>query len=453
MRGIILAGLLNMAVSATALAQNDQDLRDAGKRTDEIITYGISYTQQRFSPLKQINRDTVRRLVPAWSYSTANNYGEEAQPLIKDGVIYVTSQDKTVAIDALTGKEIWKTMVEYPPETTRVVCCGIVNRGAALYQGRVFRVTLDARVIALDQKTGKEIWSTRFGDPKFGVSGTGAPLVANGVVIIGAAGAQYGIRGFLDGYDPQTGERLWRHFTIPLPGEPGSDTWPDNAKRAKGGSSWTTGSYDPELDLVFWGIGNPAPWDPLDRKGDNLYTDTVMAIRPKTGEVVWYYQMSPNDPFDHDGTNTLVQAELNVHGKPTKVVMQASRNGFFYVLERATGKLIAANKYVKVTWADHIDMETGRPVWSETTKEIVNGPATVVTYPNIGAGRTGSPCPTARSPAWPMSIRSTRGSNITRPCRWTSSRSFSPANPTAASILSRSTMTPIIAASLRRSIP
>ena len=162
-------------------------------------------------------------------------------------------------------------------------------------------MTLDARVIALDQKTGKEIWSTRFGDPKCGVSGTGAPLVANGVIIIGAAGAEYGIRGFLDGYDPETGERLWRHFTIPLPGEPGSDTWPDNAKRAKGGSSWTTGSYDPELDLVFWGIGNPAPWDPLDRKGDNLYTDTIMAIRPKTGEMVWYYQMSPNDPFDHDG--------------------------------------------------------------------------------------------------------------------------------------------------------
>jgi alcohol dehydrogenase (cytochrome c) len=386
MRGIILASMLSIVLSATALAQSDQDLRNAGKRADEIITYGMSYSQQRFSPLKQINRDTVRRLVPAWAYSMANSYGEEAQPLIKEGVIYVTNQDKTVAIDALTGKEIWKTMVEYPPETTRVVCCGIVNRGAALYQGRVFRVTLDARVIALDQKTGKEIWSTRFGDPKFGVSGTGAPLVANGVVIIGAAGAEYGIRGFLDGYDSQTGERLWRHFTIPLPGEPGSDTWPEDAKRAKGGSSWTTGSYDPELDLVFWGIGNPAPWDPLDRKGDNLYTDTIMAIRPKTGEMVWYYQMSPNDPFDHDGANALVQTELTVQGKPTKVVMQAGRNGFFYVLERATGKLIAANKYVKVTWADHVDMETGRPVWSETTKQIVNEPATIVTYPNISGG-------------------------------------------------------------------
>src|SRR5215469_679643 len=386
MREIILAGVLSIAVSATAVAQSDQDLRDAGRRTDEIITYGMNYTQQRFSPLGQINRDTVRRLVPAWSYSMANNYGEEAQPLIKEGVIYITDHDKTVAIDALVGKELWKTMVEYPSETTRVVCCGIVNRGAALYQGKVFRVTLDARIIALDQKNGNEIWSTRFGDPKFGTSGTGAPLIANGVVIIGAAGAEYGIRGFLDGYDPQTGERLWRHFTVPLPGEPGSDTWPDNAKRAKGGSSWTTGSYDPELDMVFWGIGNPAPWDPLDRKGDNLFTDTIMALRPKTGEMVWYYQMSPNDPFDHDGGNALVQAELIVQGKPTKVVMQAGRNGFFYVLERATGKLVAANKYVKVTWADHIDMETGRPVWSEATKEIIQGPATVVTYPNIAGG-------------------------------------------------------------------
>ncbi|HLQ25024.1 MAG TPA: PQQ-dependent dehydrogenase, methanol/ethanol family [Acidiferrobacterales bacterium] len=386
MRTIVVATLLGMAVPAAALAQSDADLRNAATDPSAVLTYGMSYGQQRFSPLTRINRQTVKRLVPAWTYSMAANYGEESQPLLKDGVIYVTSHDKTVALDALTGKEIWKTMVEYAPETTRVVCCGIVNRGTALYQGKVFRTTLDARVVALDQKTGKEVWSVKSGDAKDGLAMTGAPIVANGVLINGVAGAEFGIRGYLEGYDPETGKRLWRHYTVPRPGEPGAGTWPDNAANASGGSTWTTGSYDPELDLVFWGIGNPAPWNPLLRKGDDLYTNSIIALRPKTGEFVWYYQMSPNDPFDHDGVNPLIQAELNVGGKPTKVVMQAGRNGFFYVLERATGRLIAANKYVKVTWADHIDMKTGRPVWSDDTKAVINGTAKGTFYPNISGG-------------------------------------------------------------------
>ena len=386
MRTIVVATLLGMAVPAAALAQSDADLRNAATDPSAVLTYGMSYGQQRFSPLTRINRQTVKRLVPAWTYSMAANYGEESQPLLKDGVIYVTSHDKTVALDALTGKEICKTMVEYAPETTRVVCCGIVNRGTALYQGKVFRTTLDARVVALDQKTGKEVWSVKSGDAKDGLAMTGAPIVANGVLINGVAGAEFGIRGYLEGYDPETGKRLWRHYTVPRPGEPGAGTWPDNAANASGGSTWTTGSYDPELDLVFWGIGNPAPWNPLLRKGDDLYTNSIIALRPKTGEFVWYYQMSPNDPFDHDGVNPLIQAELNVGGKPTKVVMQAGRNGFFYVLERATGRLIAANKYVKVTWADHIDMKTGRPVWSDDTKAVINGTAKGTFYPNISGG-------------------------------------------------------------------
>jgi alcohol dehydrogenase (cytochrome c) len=381
-----LAAVLNAAIHVAAMAQNDADLRNAGKDTSEVLTYGMSYNQQRFSTLSQINRQTVRRLVPAWSYSMASNYGEESQPLIKDGVIYITGHDKTLAIDALTGKEIWKSTIDYLPGTTRVVCCGIVNRGSALYQGKLFRTTLDARVLALDASTGKQLWSAKSGETKDGISMTGAPLLANGVLITGVAGAEYGIRGYVEGYDPETGTRLWRHYTIPAPGEPGSDSWPDNAKRASGGRSWATGSYDPDLDLVFWGIGNPGPWNPLLRKGDDLYTDSIIALRPRSGEMVWFYQMSPNDPFDHDGINALVLADLSVEGKPTKVVMQAGRNGFFYVLERATGRLIAANKYVKVTWADYIDMKTGRPVWTEATKQIIDGPVQVTTYPNISGG-------------------------------------------------------------------
>ena len=386
MRSIILSILLSMTLSAAALAQSDEDLRNAGKNQSEILTYGMSYNQQRFSSLNQINRQTVKRLVPAWSYSMTSNHGEESQALIKDGVMYVTSHDKTVAVDALTGKEIWKTLIEYAPETTRVVCCGIVNRGAAIYQGMLFRTTLDARVVALDMKTGKEVWNVKSADTKDGFAMTGAPLIANGVLINGMAGAEFGSRGYLEAHDPATGKRLWRHYTIPRPGEPGADTWPDNAALASGGSTWTTGSYDPELDLVFWGIGNPAPWNPLLRKGDNLYTNSIVALRPKTGEFVWHYQMSPNDPFDHDGVNALVQADITVAGTTRKVVMQAGRNGFFYVLDRTNGKLIAANNYVKVTWADGVDLETGRPVWTEPTKSVINGPAKITTYPNISGG-------------------------------------------------------------------
>lgn len=383
MRPLFVAALLGVIVPA-ALAQSDADLR--GSDPGRVLTYGMSYSQKRFSPLTQINRENVRRLVPAWTYSMAGNYGEESQPLLKDGVIYLTSHDKTVALEALTGHEIWKTMLEYAPETTRVVCCGIVNRGAALYQGKVFRTTLDARVVALDQKTGKELWSVKSGDAKDGLAMTGAPLVANGVLITGVAGAEFGIRGYLEGYDPETGKRLWRHYTVPRPGEPGAETWPDQAANASGGSTWTTGSYDAELDLVFWGIGNPAPWNPLLRKGDDLYTNSIVALRPRTGEFVWHYQMSPNDPFDHDGVNALIQAELNVGGKVTKVVMQAGRNGFFYVLERATGRLVAANKYVRVTWAERVDMQSGRPVWSKDTEAVINGTAKGTFYPNISGG-------------------------------------------------------------------
>src|ERR1700688_3913745 len=342
MRSLLYAALLT-AYPPLALGQTADEIKNAQQTPQNVLTYGMSYGQQRFSPLSQINRDTVKRLVPVWSYSMNNNTGEESQPLIYDGVMYVTSQNKTVAVDALTGKEIWKTPVEYAPDTTRVVCCGIVNRGAAIYEGKVFRTTLDARVIALDMKTGKEIWSVKSGEAKDGIAMTGAPLIANGVLITGMAGAESGSRGYIEGYDPNDGKRLWRHYNVPRPGEPGSNTWPDDATNASGGSSWTTGSYDPELDLVYWGIGNPAPWNALLRKGDNLFTDAVLAIRPKTGELVWHYQTSPNDPFDHDNITSTILAELPIDGKATKVLLQVARNGFVYVLDRKTGQLTSAN--------------------------------------------------------------------------------------------------------------
>jgi alcohol dehydrogenase (cytochrome c) len=378
--------VIGASLPVMASAQTADDIKNAAKTPQNVLTYGMSYSQQRFSPLTQINRDTVKRLVPAWSYSMNNNTGEEAQPLVYNGVIYITSHNKTVAVDALTGKEIWNTAVEYGPDTTRVVCCGIVNRGAAIYEGKIFRTTLDARVIALDAKTGKQIWSTKSGETNDGIAMTGAPLIANGVVITGMAGAEYGSRGYVEGYDPNDGKRLWRFYTVPRPGEPGSKSWPNDAANASGGSSWTTGAYDPELDLVFWGIGNPAPWNALLRKGDDLYTNSIVALRPKTGEMVWHYQTSPNDPFDHDNITSIILADLTVEGKPNKVLLQAGRNGFYYVLERKTGQLLAANPYVKVTWADGIDKETGRPVWTETTKKAISYTEQIQTWPHITGG-------------------------------------------------------------------
>src|SRR5262245_50715786 len=219
MRSTLLAALMSAAVPMLALAQTADELKNDEKTPGDVLTYGMGYAQQRFSPLSQINKQNIKRLVPAWTYSLADNRGQEGQPQLKDGVIYLTHHEKTVAVDAMTGKEIWKSVIEYPPDTTRVVCCGIVNRGAALLDGRLFRTTLDANVIALDIKTGKEVWRTKSADPKDGYSMTVAPLVANGVVIAGVSGAEYGHRGFLEGFDPQTGKSLWRTYTIPAPGE------------------------------------------------------------------------------------------------------------------------------------------------------------------------------------------------------------------------------------------
>ncbi len=390
MRSALVAALMSAAVPVLALAQSADDLKNDHKTPGDVLTYGMGYAQNRFSPLTHINRDNVKRLVPAWSYSMADNRGQEAQPLVKDGIIYLTDHEKTVALDALSGRQIWKSVIEYPPETTRVVCCGIVNRGAALFDGKLYRTTLDAHVIALDVKTGKEVWRTKSADPKDGYSMTVAPLVADGVVIAGVAGAEFGHRGYLEGLDTQTGKQLWRTYTVPAPGEPGSETWIGDSVLIGGGSTWITGSYDPELDLVFWGTGNPAPWNPLNRKGDNLHTNSILAIQPKTGKVVWSYQKTPNDPFDYDGVNELVQADLTVDGTPRKVIMQADRNGFLYVLERATGKLLKANPFVRVTWAERIDLATGRPVWTDVTKGALEGKQVQV-FPALVGGKNWHP--------------------------------------------------------------
>jgi alcohol dehydrogenase (cytochrome c) len=358
--------------TVAATAQTLDDLKNDGKNTDNILTYGMGYHQQRYSPLRQIDKNTVRRLVPVWNLSLDNNWGEQAQPIVHNGVMYVTNARATVAIDVATGRQIWKHALDWPPETPRIVCCGVSNKGAAIYNGKVYRTTLDAHVIALDAKDGKEVWKSKVAEWKDGFSLTLAPLVANGVLITGISGAEFGVRGFIDGWDPESGKQLWRHYTIPARGEKGNETWPQNtnAWETGGGSAWITGSYDPELDLMYWGTGNPAPWASQSRPGDNLYTSSVLAMRPKTGEVVWYYQFTPNDAYDYDACWELILADLNVQGRPRKVAMQLNRNGFLYVLDRANGALISAKAYAKVNWASHVDPKTGRPVETDIAKSI-----------------------------------------------------------------------------------
>src|SRR5438552_1812481 len=380
MKILVSAACVLLLLGAGASAQTLDDLKRDGNggSTDNILTYGMGYHQQRYSPLKQINRQTVKRLVPVWNLSLDNNWGEQAQPIVYNGVMYVTNAKATVAIDVATGKQTWKQTLDWPPETPRIVCCGVSNKGAAIYNGKVFRTTLDAHVIAYDAKDGKELWKSKAAEWKEGFSLTVAPLIANGVLVTGISGAEFGIRGFIDGWDTETGKHLWRRYTIPARGEKGNETWPqnNNAWEIGGGSAWITGSYDPELDLMYWGIGNPAPWASQRRAGDNLYTSSVLALRPKTGEIAWHYQFTPNDAYDYDACWELILAELRIGGKMRKVAMQLNRNGFLYVLDRATGELISAKAYEKVNWASHIDMKTGRPVETDIAKSIRDMKAT-----------------------------------------------------------------------------
>ena len=337
------------------LAQSIEDLVNDGKNTDNVTTQSMGYDRKSYSPLKQINKSNVKRLVPIWSSSLMNDMGELAAPAIYNGVMYVINGKWTFAIDVETGRQIWRTPVEIEPGVPRAQ--NAFTRGApTIYNGKLFRVTIDNHLVALDMKTGKQIWNQKFADWREGYYATGAPIVANGVLISGMAGGESTTRGFLDGWDPETGKKLWRRYTIPAPGEPGSETWPKNsdAWTRGGGPTWRSGSYDPQLDLVYWGTGNAEPYDPRPREGmDSLYTSSVLAIRPKTGEIVCYYQYTPNDVYDVDGTDEHVLADMQVGGQPRKVMIQANKNGFMYVLDRTNCKLIAAHPFVRVNWATH----------------------------------------------------------------------------------------------------
>ena len=376
-----------------ASAQTAEELLADGKNTENVLTFGMGYDLKMWSPLKQINKSHVKRLVPIWNLSLMNDMGELAQPTVYNGVMYVVNGNWTFAIDVATGRQIWRTPVNYERGALRVTTGGAYLRGAAtVYNGKLFRQNIDGHVAALDMKTGKEIWKTKFGEWKESYGGIVQPTIANGVLISGMAGGDRTARGFLDGYDPDSGKQLWRRWTVPAPGEPGSETWPNkelpDAWKYGGAATWQPGSYDPQLDLFYIGTGNAEPYNPKYRGGlDSLYAASVLAIRPKTGEMAWYYQFLPNDSFDFDATAENIIADIRVDGKPRKALINVNKNGFVYVIDRTDGKLIAAHPFVNQNWATHIDLKTGRPVLTDLLDRAIKG-ETIDLLPRLGTNAT-----------------------------------------------------------------
>ncbi len=373
----IIAVLLTGCCAAVQ-AQTADELLNPGKNPENVLNFGMGYNLNMYSPLKEINRSNIKRLVPVWNFSLSNDMGELSQPTVYNGVMYVVNGNWTFAIDMETGRQIWCTPVNYDRGALRVTSGGAFMRGAAtLYNGKLFRQTVDGYVLALDMKTGKEIWKTKFGEWKESYGGVTAPTIANGVLISGMSGGDRTARGFVDGYDPETGKQLWRTWTIPEPGQKGSETWPKDMPEAwkyGGGSTWQPGSYDPQLDLFYIGTGNAEPYNPKYRAGmDSLYAASLLAIRPKTGEIVWYYQFVPNDSFDFDGTAESILADVQIDGKPRKVLFNVNKNGFLYVLDRTNGQLISATPFVAQNWAKYIDLKTGRPVLSDLFDRAMKG--------------------------------------------------------------------------------
>jgi alcohol dehydrogenase (cytochrome c) len=325
------------------------------------LTYNGTYSSQRYSLLDRITPANVSNLESKWVVQNQVFGAWQSNPLVVDGIMYVTQRPNDVmAIDAKTGRLFW--LYRHTPSAEARVCCGANNRGVAILGDTLFMGTLDARLIAIDAKTGRALWNIAVADVKLAYSITLAPLVVKDKVIVGVGGAEFGIRGFIAAFDARTGRQAWRFNTIAEPGQPGHETWKGEAWKYGGGSVWVTGSFDPALNLTYWGIGNPGPdWNPDQRPGDNLYSDSVVALDADTGALRWHFQFTPNDAYDYDSVQVPVLADINWRGSPAKVMMWANRNGYFYVLDRVTGKFLSGTPFVKVNWSSGLD-EKGRPI-------------------------------------------------------------------------------------------
>ena len=367
---LILLTLLSVLLQAQTPVPYER-LLNAAKEPQNWLMYGGDYSSNHYSRLTQITPANVKNLNLAWVYQSPTTGSWQATPLVVDGIMYLTQRpNEVVAMDAATGRVFW--IYRYTNAADVAVCCGANNRGLAILNGTLFMGTLDAHLVAIDARSGHKIWVAQVANGKAGYSVTHAPLVVKDKVIVGVGGGELGIRGFIAAYDAATGRELWKFYTIPGPGEPGHETWeacaPDTQQycdpegwKHGGGSVWVTGSYDPELNLTYWGAGNAGPdYNPDQRPGDNLYTASVVALDADTGKLKWHYQFTPHDRYDYDSVQVPVLADITWKGRPLKAMLWANRNGVFYVLDRATGKFLLGKPFTKLNWMSGID-ENGRP--------------------------------------------------------------------------------------------
>jgi len=379
-------------------------LTNTDKEPGNWLTYGRSYNEQRFSPLNQITDQNIRQLGLTWYFDLDTRRGQEATPLVVDGVMFFTTAwSKVVALDAATGALRWSYDPRVPPAWGVNACCDVVNRGVAVWKGKVYVGTLDGRLIALDAATGQPVWETLTIDPKSRYTITGAPRVVKGKVLIGNGGAEFGVRGYISAFDADTGRLIWRFYTVP--GDPShpfespilekaAKTWSGEWwKNGGGGTVWDGMAYDPQLDLLYIGTGNADPWARKARSSqslDNLFTSSLIALKPDTGEYVWHYQENPNDEWDYDSAQQIILADLTIEGQVRQVLLHAPKNGFFYLLDRATGKLISAKPFTQVSWATGIDLQSGRPIESPQA-QYEKSEKPLVVFPGPGGAHNWQP--------------------------------------------------------------
>ena len=391
---MIVRSLLLISLSSSLFAQVSFDrIVRADKEPQNWLTYSGGFQSQRYSALNQITPENVKNLELQWVYQARSLEKFEATSLVVDGILYtVQAPNDVLALDAITGRLFWT--YQYTPAKEARPCCGRINRGLAILGDTLFMGTIDAHLVAIDTKNGKPLWNTTVAKAESGYALTHAPLVVKDKVIVGTAGGEYGIRGFIAAYDVHTGKEAWRFYTIPGPGDPGHETWGGNSWKTGGGSIWVTGSYDPALNLTYWGIGNPGPdWNGDSRPGDNLYSDSVVALDADTGKLKWYYQFSPHDEFDYDSVQVPVLADIQWADKsgqkhPRKVMMWANRNGLFYVLDRTSGEFLLGKPFVEVNWMNGFD-EKGRPM--RVTGRVPSAEGTLIFPGNQGGTNWYSP--------------------------------------------------------------
>ena len=364
-----------------------QDLLSGLKEPTRWLMAAGDYNGRRHSPLTQITPENVNRLQPQWTFQTETLGRLQTSTVVLDNILYVTGPNNHAwALDARTGRQIWRYRRELPEDLN--ACCGPVNRGFGALGDKLFMTTLDAHLLAFDRQTGAIVWDVVLEEYKNGYAATIAPLIVKNKVIVGVAGGEFGVRAFIDAYDAETGVRAWRFYTIPGPGEPGHDTWAGDSWKTGGASVWQSGSYDPDLNLIYYGIGNPGPdYHSDSRKGDNLYSDSVVALDVDTGKLRWHYQFTPHDVHDWDSTHVPILGDITVGGRARKVVMVANRNGFFYTLDRVTGELLVGKPYITTTWAKEIGKD-GRPILLPGHTPDEKG---TVTCPNLVGGTNFNP--------------------------------------------------------------